>query len=227
MFYVTSAIVVGQGIHDTSTAKLARLGQRVDAFDPYFGAGEFVYGRAGAALNMGQVCVMDSAFVATAVGNTANLGRQLYIAAAPMAQDAYGWFNMSGTYPWNSTASVAAGTTVGITAAGQVGANTAGKQILGAVSVRPATTTVVKANSVTMTGWNVVQLPDTDGLFVGQTASGTGIPGATTVSSIDYAKSQVTLSNNATANGTVSVTFTNTGFNTVGSNRPIAQGAIT
>jgi hypothetical protein len=67
---------------------------------------------------------------------------------------------------------------------------------------------------------------------VGLPISGTGIPAATTIASIDPNNFTVTMSANATASGSVSVTGTyNDGasnfWNVVASDRPFAQGQVT
>ncbi len=73
------------------------------------------------------------------------------------------------------------------------------------------------ATGNTVNGSNqVTGLSYTNGITVGQKVTGTGIPGATTVLAVDDAANSLTLSNNATADGTaVSLTFSGTGALTV------------
>ena len=125
-----------------------------------------------------------------------------------------------------AAASVAAGTTFGIdvTTGGSVAANSAGRQVLGAVSVAPSATTVVKTATLT-NGSPVIVVADASGWFPGAAITGTGVSG--TVSSIDYDNRRVTLSANATAGGPSSVTATYTGFIVGQISRPVLQGAIT
>lgn len=214
------------------------LGATVSADDPYWGGGEYVYGKANATLNQGQVCVWDSAYKFTSLANTANQGRSIAFAIYPMTSGQYGWFKISGRCVANCTASVAAGTTVGITAAGQLGANSAGKQILSAVSDQAATATITKANSVTTNGSNLLRVSDSDGLFVGLPISGTGIPASTYIGAISsdgrtitMTTSDLSTASNATATGSITVTGTmndgTTYYNVVQCDRPFAQGAIT
>jgi hypothetical protein len=73
-----------------------------------------------------------------------------------------------------------------------------------------------------------------DGFFLGAALSGTGIPGSTIVAALDadgrriYMGSAIgTIDKVATANGSVTVTGTYTGFGSGIINRPFAQGAIT
>ena len=215
-------------------------GQLLTATDNYWGTGEFIYGRANGAIRAFGLCVMTPVFDSTLGGyrwdftevpNTANLGRA--VAVAPMALSAgqYTWFQVTGITPLNCTASVAADTTFGIVAAGQGGANSAGKQVLNARVLAPATTTVIKQNATAASGSTVLQVPNTDGWFVGAYLSGTGIAAGTTVVSIDASQRFVTLSAATTAAvaGAVTATYNNATvfYNVVHLNRPFAQGAIT
>ena len=203
------------------------VGTKIAGVDGYWGGGEFIYLKATATLVMGGLSVWDVSYNATAAPNTGNTGRSVAAALFPMTTGQFGWFQIGGMAAVNATASVAAGVTFGITAAGQVGANAAGKQILNAASAAPSTTAVIKTNALTVNGSAVVVVPNADGWFVGITVSGTGIPGATTISSITPDGRTVTLSANATASGVVSLTGTYTGFIIAQINSPFVQGAIT
>ena len=76
-----------------------------------------------------------------------------------------------------------------------------------------------------------LQVPNSDGWFVGAYLSGTGIAAATTVSSIDPSGRFVTLSvvTTAAVSGSVTATYNNATifYNVAHLNRPFAQGAIT
>jgi len=181
-------------------------------------------------------------FVASAVANTANQSRPLGVSIASQAAGQYGWVAVSGLVPVLSGASVATDTPLGITAAGQLGASSAGKEIENLIGVLPATTTVTKnvlvtANSpvVLVTGNNTI-----DGLFIGVAVSGTGIPANAVVQTIDPDGRRFTMSTgpgvagaalNATATGGITLTGTyNDGtnfYNVVQINRPFCQGRIT
>jgi hypothetical protein len=221
----------------------------VPGYDNYWGGVEFQY-----CLFSSTVAVWDTVsitpalangrfgFVAAAVANSANQSRPVGIAIQQMAAGQYGWVAVSGLVPANANASVAANTPVGITAAGVLGASSAGKEIENMVSILPATTTVVKnalvlANSpiIQFTGNNTI-----DGVFIGCALSGTGIPANAVVQNIDPDGRRVFMSTgpgvagaalNATASGGVAVTATyNDGtnfYNIVQCNRPFAQGRIT
>lgn len=203
------------------------VGTEFSGSDNYWGGGQFIYLKAGATLLMGQSVVWDLTWNATALPNAANQGRPIAFALYPMTINQFGMFQVGGMAVANATASVAAGTAFGITAAGQVGANSAGKQVLNAVSVAPSTTAVIKANVLVTAGTNVLQTSNADGWFFGATVSGTGIPGGATITGISPDGRSVTTSANSTASGVVSVTATYTGFIVASIQRPFSQGAIT
>lgn len=228
--------MIGTGID--ATPRMAQ-GQLVTANDNWWGTGEFIYVRASANIRGFGLCVITPVFDSTIGGwrydasevpNTANLGRMLGVCIAPLASGQYGWVCVSGLVPVNCSASVAADTTFGIAAAGQGGANSAGKQVLNGRVMAPATTTVVKVGYAD-SGKNQLTVNNSDGWFVGAYLSGTGIAAATTVSAIDPSGRFVTLSANTTAqvNGNVTATYNNATifYNVAHLNRPFAQGAIT
>lgn len=230
-----------------STPRLPTMGGVVQAVDPYWGGGEFIYCLFSAAVRAkGLVSfspVFDAAtqkwqMVAGEVANTANTGRPLGVAVMPAGAGTYGWVQISGVSLVNSTAAVAASTVIGIAAAGQAGANTAGKQINSAMTVAQASATITvnktaisgnyQANS---TGSTLIAVNNTDGWFVGGYVSGTGIAAGATVVAIDVSEQYVTLSaaNTAAVTGTITCTYNNgtVYYNAMMMDRPQAQGAIT
>lgn len=221
------------------------LGAVVTFVDPYWGGGEAIYLQmpTSTALQVGTLLAYDTAtsFVASALANTANLGKGFamlmnYVPSNTSAQ--FAWCITSGSFPMYSTASVAADTTAGITAAGQAGANSAGKQLLNLRVTKAATTTVTKANTQTQNGTNILRVQNSEGLFVGCPISGTGIPASTYIGaisadgkSISMTTSDLATAANATATGSITLTGTyNDGskyWNVATFDRPSAQGAIT
>lgn len=208
--------------------------------DPYWGCGEVIYAKANGTITAMALCIITNTFDSTnkrwdfnviVAPNTANLARPVCVAMQAMVSGEYGWFVLSGLIPIAASASVAADTSFGITAAGQIGAVAAGKQILNARVMAPATTTVAKANSQADSGSVFLNVTDSDGWFPGAYLSGTGIAAATIVTSIAPGGRQVTLSVATTAavNGTVTATYNNATifYNVAYLNRPFAQGAIT
>jgi hypothetical protein len=224
-----------------NTTPVELPGTIVPALDNWWGAGEFIYVRAAGAIPMFNLITITPVFDSTlksyrydavVAPNTANLGRMLAVAVKTMASGDYGWAQISGLTPVSCGASVAADTAFGITAAGQGGAIANGKQILNARVMVAAAATVAKANCQSIGGLSTtLQVPDSDGWFVGAYLSGTGVAAATIVSSIDPSGRFVTMNNAATAviNGTVTATYNNATiyYNVAHLNRPFAQGQVT
>ena len=237
-----AAIVASAAVAAAFAAgSLPQPGAPVEASDNVFGGGELVFARANGAIRQYGLCVLTPVWDSinkvytqnmTEAPNTANLGRAVYVAqgTGAMAAGDYGWFLRSGVTPINGSASVAVDTTLGITAAGQVGANTAGKQLLGARVASAATLTVAKSG-IGASGDNYIFVNDTDGWFVGGYLSGTGVGAAAIISDIDpmgkWVKASVV--NSAAIAGTVTQTANNATifYNVVALDRPFAQGAIT
>jgi hypothetical protein len=232
----STAVEVAQSA--TGYVPLIPLGTIMTPIDPYWGGGEVIRLRVPAnttAIPTGGAAVWNTGFTYAILPNTTLLGQSVAIAvnAVPLNAgfDQYAWFYIGGTVPCFSNATVAANVATGIAAAGQLGANAAGKQILNARVVVPATTTVAKANTAVQSGSNLLRVANSDGWFVGVYLSGTGIPAATTVTAIDSSGTLVTMNNNATitSSATVTATYNNATifWNVVQLNRPMAQGPIT
>lgn len=225
------------------TTEVIRGGFIAAAEDAVFGGGEVIFARVGGAIRNYGLCVFtpvwDAAnfrmtWNATECPNTANLGRPVGVnlSGGPLILGTYAWFLISGTAPINGTASVAADTTAGITAAGQIGANTAGKQLVGARVVTAATNTVVKS-AIGVLGSNVISFPgsNNDGYFVGGVLTGAGVGAAAVVLFVDPMGAYILASvvNSAAIAGNVTQTANDATifYNLVTLNRPYAQGAIT
>lgn len=215
-----------------------KLGATITVVDPFYGGQELIYLAVptSTALNVGHAVTWDVNNRIVALPNTANQGVPVAFALNAVASDAsniqYSWFIIEGQALCWSNASVAAAALIGVVAAGQLGANSAGKEILNARVAAAATTTVAKANTATQSGSTLLRLTaGTDGWFVGIALSGTGIAASTVVTAIDPDNRTVTMNNAATATGSVTVTGTrNDGtnfWNLVVVDRPLAQGAIT
>lgn len=224
------------GLPDTTERH--ESGLPVFASDPYWGGAELVYCRANGTVAQNALVVLTPSlqtggyrYDVVECPNTANLGRAVGVAMTSMTSGQFGWVLISGVVPIRATASVAADTTFGITGAGQIGANSAGKQILGGRVVAPATTTVVKTNCTASNNSTRLIVPNSDGWFAGVYLSGTGIAAGSVVTDIDPSGNIVTLSAVTTAqvNGSVTATYNNATvfFNVAHLSRAIAQGAIT
>jgi hypothetical protein len=223
-------------------ANLAALaappGAQVDAVDPVWGPGEFIYARAGAGIRQyGLVTLLpvwDSTnkvytWNATEAPSTTILGRMIGVSMCVLTTGQYGWFCISGLVPCNSNASVAADTTFANAATGQGGALVAGKQIVNARVVRASTGTVAVAGTGA-NGDTKINL-DARGFILAGALSGTGVGASALVSSIDPMGRYIiaSVANSAAIAGTVTCTY-NDGtvhFNIVHLNRSFSQGAIT
>ncbi len=232
----TPAIVSLQAV---DTTERLQPGTIVTAIDPYWGGGEFQYVKAGGTIPAFAPCVVLPTFnattlkweyIATAVPNTANLGKPAYIAQSAATAGQFLWAMITGTGPVASSASVAADTAIGITGAGTLGAIANGKQLVGARCVGAATTTVDKANSTGLSGASRIDVPNTDGLFLGAYLSGTGVGSDAIINGIDPGGRFITASvvNSAGINGTVTATYNNSTifYNVVQINRAFYQGQV-
>ncbi len=243
---VSNSFANGVEIAQTATGyvPLIPVGTIASFIDPYWGGLEVIRLSVpvSTAVRVGTASTLTATYSYVALPNTANLGQSFALSLSDIPSNAsfvqYAWFVIAGRYPVLSTASVAADTAFGITAAGSFGANSAGKQALNARIQLAATTTVVKANTQTQSGQPFIKVPNSDGWFVGMALSGTGIPAATVVGSIDVAGTTVgmvqtgtTTVQNATVTGSSTVTGTYNDatrfWNVATFDRPFAQGAIT
>jgi hypothetical protein len=220
------------------------LGTKVTAVDPYWGEGEFIYVKSGAAILKGSVCMWGgtsialgviTGYVAALIPNTANQGFPVGVAMAPMASGTFGWLQISGSVVFKTGSTVAADVSIGITAAGILGTFAAGKQIVNLRNTAAATATVTAVVNTT-NGTGVLTFRDGyDGFFLGLPITGTGIPASTVIAKLDpdgrtvYTGSAIgTLGDkNSTATGSVTLTGTLTGFGQGVCQYPFAQGQIT
>jgi hypothetical protein len=199
---------------DLTTAK-ATLGTIINAVDPYWGGGEFIYLQmpASQAVKVGGVLAYDvaTAYLATLMANAAILGKAAAICTVPVASNAtaqYAWCQLSGYGPIWSNASIAANTAIGVVAAGQAGAGAAGKQLNNCRVTKPATgSDLTKVCGTTLS--TTLQTPNSDGLYVGMLLSGTGIPATTYISTIAVDGKSLVMTNAATASNSVTITFSN------------------
>lgn len=216
-------------------------GIMLPAEDPVWGPGEFVFARANGSIRQYGACLLLPVWDATnkiytenmtEVTNTTLLGRPAYICqtAGGLTTGQYGWFMTSGITPVNCTASVAAGSPVGVVAAGQLGALAAGKSVNGATSVTPATQTVTQTG-FGVSGDTVIRMANTSGFFPGVFISGTGVAASATVAAVDPLGRFIVSSGANTANvgGTITATYNNATifYNVIAMNRAQYQGPIT
>jgi hypothetical protein len=215
------------------TTQRHQLGFEVTATDPFWGLGVFMYVKSTDAVLKGSVVVWDESYNAVLVPNTANQGFPVAVAMAPMASGTFGWVQRSGRAVYKTNATVAADAAIGIAAAGILGTNAAGKQLLGCRN-RVSATGTKTLTAQTTTNSAVLATSGYDGLFLGMALSGTGVPASTVVAKLDsdgktiYMGSAIgTIDKLATASGSITLTGTYTGYGSGLIGFPVAQGAIT
>lgn len=199
-------------VYAPDTTQRHPLGMKMTFVDPdFFGSGDFVYGKAAAAINNGRLSFFTFAHVATDIPNTANTGFPIAVSTCIMAINTFGWFQVSGLIPVQTAASVAIATATGVGAAGQAGTLANGKQILGARVVQPSTYAPTK-NIMTKNGSTKIGVPNTVGLIQGLAVTGTGVGSSAVITAIDPSRNEITVDVASTASGLVTGTFTWTGF---------------
>ena len=193
---------------------------------PNGGGGEFIYVKAVATIPPGTLVCVDTAWNILVTPVTANTGRSAYVAISDFtATNAYGWIMASGQCPIKTSVAATVGP-VFVGTAGLVSPTpAAGKALLGATCLVAASGTFTKVGTTTK-GSKAIKVADIGGLYVGLVPSGTGIA-AGTIESIDPGGTQFNNSAVATASGTVTVTFTHTGFGVFHIEHPFVQGQIT
>ncbi len=249
-FLTTSALAVSTGlVQSAGQWPPVPVGIIAEAEDPVWGPGEFIFAKANGTIPLHAVCQLlpvwnatnrNFDWNATVAANTANLGSMLAIAVSEqtsvnaLTTGQFGYFMISGIAPVASGASLAIGAAIGITAAGQAGAFSAGKNILPARVITAATQTVVvasRADSAGVSGGFSVPVANVDGIICGGVLTGTGMGASTIVSAIDRINNLLTVSvaNTAAPSGNITCTYTAGAifYNTVHMMRPFSQGQIT
>lgn len=212
------------------------LGTQLDAVDPYWGWGSFLYIKSTDAIIKGSLVAWDESYNGVLLPSTTLQGFPFGVAMNAMATGTFGWLQVAGRCVYKTSATVAADAAVAIAAAGVVGASATGKQLVNVRNRISATGTVAFTNVQTTNGTNVLYVPNGyDGAFLGGALSGTGIPASTVVAALDpdgkriYTGTAVgtATGKNATATGSITLTLTYTGYGSAQIQYPFAQGAIT
>lgn len=223
MYYQIEDSVIAQDIHAFSTTQLAETGRVVRAVDALFGMGEFIYLPGVAATVVGDVCLFNPYLpTTTRCPATGGVGLLCIAMSANILTTTYGFYQISGAAVIRANGAIAAGALLYMAAVGSVDdAVVAGEIVGNGYSATTSGWTITKVCQTT-NGGTVLQVPNTAGLFVGMTPSGTGIA-ASTISAIDVAGRLVTLSAAMTASGQATVTFTGTNYVVGGIQRPAIQ----
>lgn len=229
----------GPRLMETDTVQTFPFGYRVRAYEPVLGYGEFIY-LLGVASTVAGSAVTYNPFtgVTTLDAATANDSSPIAFALAPTVAGLYGWYQVSGTALAANNATAATGNAFR-KATGQIGsASVAGTQLLGGVKILVANSSTFTKVCTTRNGSTQLFVPNFDAVFVGCPISGTGIAGGATVAagynnspnggnSSAGSAGYLVMSAAATADGTVTVTFTRTNFSLVSGNSYFGQGIIT
>lgn len=178
---------------------------------------------------LGRLVHIDKDYTILDVPNTAGTGKLLGVVlsafAAGNVTTQYGWILLSGIAPVQYAVAATAGLLY-VGGAGQATPTQAnGKQILNASCLIAAASAFTRTVQ-TVNGSKQVRFSRSNGMFVGEAISGTGIPGGATIAAIDPSGQALTLSAAATATGSVTGTFTPTGFGIVHFNSSFVQGQI-
>jgi hypothetical protein len=128
----------------------AVLGQVERAFDPTYGAGEFILLVGVASTTIGSLVTYDGTTYQTILAaTTSNQARPVAVAMSANLAGSFGWYQIEGTAVCakSTSSNFAATVAVGVKSTGKVGATGSGKEILGArtanaATVASATTTV-------------------------------------------------------------------------------------
>jgi hypothetical protein len=220
---------------EADTTQRHPLGTRITAVDPFWGLGTFIYVKSNDTILKGSVVMIDEVYQGALAPNTANQGFPVGISMAQLSSGKYGWLQVEGRCVYKTNATVAADAAIGIAAAGILGTNAAGKQLLNCRN-RIAATGTKTFTANTVNGTNKLFCPaGYDGAFLGMALSGTGIPASTVVAGLDPdGKTILTGSaigtfgdKNSTATGQITLTGTYTGYGSGIINNPFLQGAIT
>jgi hypothetical protein len=128
----------------------AVLGQVERAFDPTYGAGEFILLVGDASTAIGSlVTFVGTTYQTILAAVTSNQARPVAVAMSACTAGLFGWYQIEGTavVSKSTSSNFAATVALGIKSVGKVGATSSGKEILGArtanaATVASATTTV-------------------------------------------------------------------------------------
>jgi hypothetical protein len=212
------------------------LGFQVDAVDPFWGGGRFIYVKSGDAILKGSLVMFDEQYTAVLLPNTASQQFPFGIAMAPSASGTYGWLQIAGRAVIKTNATVAADAAMGVTAAGIAGAYSTLKGFVGVRNRKAATGTETIANVNVKLGSSALYCVNGyDGAFLGAAiTSGSGIPISSVVAkllpdgkTIMMGSAIGTVDKISTADGTIaSLTLTYTGYGSALINNPSCTSAV-
>lgn len=229
----------GPRIMETDTTQNFPFGYRCQAYDNLMGFGEFIYLQGVASTVAGSLVNYNPFTGASTLNVPSDFNAvSLAVAVAPTVANLFGWYQIAGTAIAVNNATAAAGSAFQVGTGTISSTSTVSRQILGGTRILTANGSTFTKTGTTRNGSTEIFFSNLDGVFVGCPISGTGIPGGTTVaagynnspngrnSSAGSATSLIA-SAAATADGTVTVTFTRTNFSVISGNFYMGQGIIT
>jgi len=95
-YTIQTALVGAQAIAVTDTVQNHPLGTRVFAFDPTYGAGEFVYLKGLASTAVGNAVIYDQ-YAGTSTRAVAGSRGPIAVAMSANVASQYGWYQVSGS----------------------------------------------------------------------------------------------------------------------------------
>lgn len=140
---VSSSFAAHQPIANTETTQKHPLGSIINAYDPTYGNGEFIYLLGVASTVIGSVVTYNATtYQTTLVPNTANLNSPVAVAMSANVASQYGWYQIGGLAVIKKTA-VAVSPQVAVYISGTAGkiksTAASGKQIVNAKAANLAT----------------------------------------------------------------------------------------
>lgn len=225
------------GYEGSATIPLMRPGTIVEAWDGIFGVSKFMlaYGVASLAIGDAVVIQHSHATTRTVAASRGIVGISMF---ANTDTAALSWFCVQGLVPAKA-ATFAVNLPAYLTAtAGSLSSTVVSTQgVTGAVSTLAASGTVTTKTVQTVSGSGIIQVPDLDGLYVGQSVTGTGVGASAVISEIGsggqmlgvaqgaMGQSYIRVSVVSTASGSVTGTFAHPAtFCTLALAHPIAAG---
>lgn len=94
-FRIVDSIIGSQGIHETDTAQRHPLGQVVNAVDPVYGGGEFIYLKGAANTVIGSAALYAPDDWSTSLLGANDIGSVGFAMAANVANQ-FGWYQIKG-----------------------------------------------------------------------------------------------------------------------------------
>lgn len=238
MFAPISGVAGEQPFNDwflPDTTQRHVLGFTIQAVDPFWGAGRFMYVKSNDAILKGSIVTWDETYQGALLPSAVTQGFPWGVAMAPMSSGTYGWIQLEGRAVYKTNATVAADGVLAIAAAGILGATATGKQVIGVRNRKSATGTESITLVNTTNGSAYLKCSNGyDGAFLGAALSGTGIPASTIVAklfsdgvTIGMGSAIGTVDKLATATGSITVTATYTGYGSGMINNPGCMQIVT